>query len=267
MPVSFEENPIAAGNLEYNVRGMGFSDAQVNLKAIFTSLNEALELSDPYTRGHSDRVGSLAVALGIDLGLTSRELEILKDAGALHDIGKIGVSKDILNKPGKLAPDEFDEVKRHVLYGYNILKPLELPELLDCTLLHHERRDGNGYMYGKRDYSVLVGTTQIADVWDALTSARPYREAMPLKEARELMSTSEDNFGFDPQLLEAFLRLTRFIYPDDDCDPHEMSKLLREFEDLKVGEIFNNASTSAHNAAPLSLNSAKLMLGTLLAGC
>ena len=207
---------------------MSFADEMVNLKAIFTSLIEALELSDPYTRGHSERVGSLAVALGIDLGLSVRELEILKDAGALHDIGKLGVNKDILNKPGKLTAEEFEEIKSHVIFGYNILKPLDQPELLDITLLHHERIDGKGYPYGRQDFPLLVRIVQIADVWDALTSSRPYRDAMPYGRARELMGAEDNPFGFDTELMEAFLRLTRFTFPDDDCDPKEMERLFSE---------------------------------------
>lgn len=220
---------------------MSYSDAMINLKAIFTSLIEALEVSDPYTKGHSERVGSLSVALGLELGLTARELEILKDAGALHDIGKIGVSKDVLNKPGALTSIEFDEVKRHVLYGYNILKPLAQPELLEITLLHHERIDGKGYPYGTTDLPLLVRIAQIADVWDALTSERPYRAAMPLSKARELMGGSDNTFGFDRELLETFLRLTRFIYPADDCDPQEMSVLFGEIAGIQVGNQLGNA--------------------------
>lgn len=213
---------------------MSYSDAMIHLKAIFTSLIEALEVSDPYTKGHSERVGSLSVALGLELGLSARELEILKDAGALHDIGKIGVSKEVLNKAGPLTANEFEEVKRHVIYGYNILKPLEQTELLDITLLHHERNDGKGYPYGTTDLPLLVRITQIADVWDALTSERPYRAAMPLAKARELMGSDENTFGFDRELLETFLRLTRFIYPDDDCDPQEMSILFGEIAGIQL---------------------------------
>jgi len=224
---------------------MSFSDAMINLKAIFTSLIEALEISDPYTKGHSERVGSLSVALGLELGLSTRELEILKDAGTLHDIGKIGVSKDVLNKPGSLTSIEFDEVKRHVLYGYNILKPLEQPELLDITLLHHERLDGKGYPYGTTDLPLLVRVAQIADVWDALTSDRPYRSAMPLAKARELMGGKDNTFGFDPGLLETFLRLTRFIFPEDDCDPFEMTNLYSEIAAIKIGDHLDKPAVYA----------------------
>ena len=215
---------------------MALSDEMVNLKAIFTSLMEALEVSDPHTRGHSDRVGTLAVALGIELELSTRELQVLQDASVLHDIGKIGVPKEVLNKPGKLTPEEFAEVKLHVVHGYNILKPLAVPELLDITLYHHERIDGKGYPEGRTDYPLLVRVLQTADVWDALTSDRPYRPAMSYAEARTLMDSRTNNFGFDPAIMETFLRLTRYNFPDVDVDPGEIESQMREINALRLGD-------------------------------
>jgi HD-GYP domain-containing protein (c-di-GMP phosphodiesterase class II) len=204
---------------------MAFSDAQIALRSIFRSLIEALEISDPYTRGHSERVASIAVALGLELQLSTRELEILQDAGALHDIGKIGVSKEILNKPGKLTDEEYAEVKKHPVYGYNILRPLDLPEVLDITRMHHERLDGKGYPDGISDYPPLVRVLQIADVWDALTSDRPYRKGMSVTEARALMEPDANQFGFDPDMLGKFLRMTEFIFPEMVDEPADHLRL------------------------------------------
>jgi HD-GYP domain-containing protein (c-di-GMP phosphodiesterase class II) len=206
---------------------MAFSDAQVELRSIFRSLIEALELSDPYTRGHSERVASISVALGLELQLSTRELEILQDAGALHDIGKIGVSKEILNKPGPLTPEEFAEVKQHPTYGYNILRPLDLPEVLDITLRHHERLDGKGYPDGVTDYPLLVRVLQIADVWDALTSDRPYRKGMSVTEARKLMDPEANQFGFDTEILPKFLSMTEFIFPEVDEQEQQLAHDMR----------------------------------------
>lgn len=211
---------------------MTLTGEKVNLKAIFTSLVTALDLSDNFTRGHSDRVGSLATAIGIELELSTRELQILQDASVLHDIGKIGIRKDVLNKPGALTADEFAEIKQHVIFGHNILKPLDIPELLEITLYHHERTDGKGYPEGRSEYPILVRVLQIADVWDALTSDRPYRQAMSFADARKLMNSQENKFGFDVEILEAFLRLTRFLMPDEDVDPDEVGKSMREIEQL-----------------------------------
>ncbi|MCB1215776.1 MAG: HD-GYP domain-containing protein [bacterium] len=195
---------------------MKYAEETIQLKAIFTSLIEALELADPYTRGHSERVGTLSVSLGLELGLSTRELDILQDAGTLHDIGKIGVDSRILHKPGPLTEDEFAEIRKHPVYGYNILKPLCQQELLDITLMHHERMDGKGYPNGITDYPLLVRVLQIADVWDALSSNRPYRKAMPYGRIRRMMDSSENAFGFDPDLLDRFLALTTYIFPDDE---------------------------------------------------
>ncbi len=213
---------------------MHFSEEKIHLKAIFTSLMEALELSDPHTGGHSERVGALAVALGMEMGLTMRELEILKDASVLHDIGKIGVSKDLLNKTAPLTSEEFEHIKQHVHYGFNIIKPLGIRELSEITLLHHERIDGKGYPDGRKDYPLLVRVLQISDVWDALSSDRPYRKAMTYSETRDLMNSGDNRFGFDTEILEQFLRLTRFTFPDDDCDPNEMDRVMAEIESLDL---------------------------------
>lgn len=204
---------------------MAFSDEQIALRSIFTSLIEALEVADPYTRGHSERVASTSVALGLELQLSTRELEILQDAGALHDIGKIGVNKEILNKPSALTAEEFEEVKKHPVYGYNILRPLELPEVLDITLRHHERLDGKGYPDGIDDYPLLVRVLQIADVWDALTSDRPYRKGMSAAQARKLMNPGDNQFGFDTEILGRFLSMTEFIFPDAQEDPYRGLRL------------------------------------------
>lgn len=215
---------------------MAYSDQQVNLKAIFASLVTAVEVSDPYTAGHSDRVGAMAVALGLELGLDQREIEILQDAGMLHDVGKIGVPKEVLNKPGKLTLEEFEYIKQHPVLGYNILEPLGLTELLEITRWHHERLDGKGYPDGKTDYPLLVRITQLADVWDALTSDRPYRAGMKPAKARALMSDPAE-FGFDPGLTEAFMRLTRFLAPDDDCVEDEIEKVFDEIKELDLSGL------------------------------
>jgi HD-GYP domain-containing protein (c-di-GMP phosphodiesterase class II) len=211
------------------ILAVAYSDQAVNLKAIFASLVAALEVSDPYTRGHSDRVGTMAVAMGWELGLEIDQIEILQDAGTLHDIGKIGISKEVLNKPGKLTPEEFELIKQHPVLGCTILGPLGLKEVLEITRWHHERLDGKGYPDGITDYPLLVRITQLADVWDALTSDRPYRAGMRPMKARELMGNPAE-FGFDPGLTETFLRLTRAIYPDDDCEENELETALAEIE-------------------------------------
>jgi putative two-component system response regulator len=215
---------------------MAYSDQQVNLKAIFASLVTAVEVADPYTAGHSDRVGAMAVALGLELGLSQREIEILQDAGTLHDVGKIGVPKEVLNKPDRLTPEEFEFIKQHPVLGYNILAPLGQQELLEITRWHHERLDGKGYPDGITEYPLLVRITQLADVWDALTSDRPYRTGMRPAKARSLMSDPAE-FGFDPGLTETFMRLTRFLAPDEDCEDDEIGRVMKEISELDLSGL------------------------------
>ena len=213
---------------------VAFSDQTVNLKAIFASLVAALEVSDPYTKGHSVRVSTMAAAMGQELGLSIREIEILQDAGELHDIGKIGVPKEVLNKPGKLTPEEFEQIKLHPVLGCTILAPLGLTEVSEITRWHHERMDGKGYPDGISDYPLLVKITQLSDVWDALTSDRPYRAGMPLEKARELMSRPAE-FGFDPALTETFIRLTRSM--DMDYHGDEIEQVLAEIKEIDLSGL------------------------------
>ena len=121
-------------------------------------------------------------------------------------------------------------MKLHTIFGENILRPLGNQSLLDIALLHHERLDGKGYPHGVSDYPLLVRVLQVADVWDALTSDRPYRTAMPYAQARELMNSQVNQFGFDQAILEALLRLTRVIYPDADCqtETDEVEQVVEE---------------------------------------
>ena len=175
------------------------------------------------------------MALGLELQLTTRELEILQDAGALHDIGKIGVSKEILNKPGPLTDAEYNEVKKHPIYGYNILRPLDLPEVLDITRMHHERLDGKGYPDGVTDYPPLVRVLQVADVWDALTSDRPYRKGMSVTAALCADGPRREPVRFDPDILRKFLRMTEYIFPEmEDTAFDQMRLALHVTQGLKA---------------------------------
>jgi putative nucleotidyltransferase with HDIG domain len=143
-------------------------------------LANALEAKDPYTRGHSERVGTLSRRLATVLGLTAHEVEIVGQAGLLHDIGKIGIPEAILRKPGRLDPAELAQMRRHPVIGADIIAPLEfLGDVAPLVRHHHERQDGGGYPDGLYGAAVPVGSRiiAVADVFDALTSDRPYRSA------------------------------------------------------------------------------------------
>lgn len=175
---------------EIQQRTWELRDLNEQLKGALTSTVNALGVivaqKDPYTAGHSERVARIAMALGHSMGLSQKRIETLHVAGNLHDIGKISVPGEILNKPGRLTPEEFEQVKIHPETGFEILKdiPFQGP-VAEIVLQHHERYDGTGYPRGlKRDETLLEARIlTVADTYEALTSDRPYRQAMPHEQA------------------------------------------------------------------------------------
>jgi putative nucleotidyltransferase with HDIG domain len=171
------------------------------------SLSSAIEARDPYTRGHSLRVTALAEAVARWLGWTESRLETLRIGGALHDVGKLTVPARILSKPGPLTPDEQDAIRTHPAAGARLIEPIRSMRLaIPYVLHHHERWDGHGYPYGLRGAAIPVEARvlSVADAFDAMTSGRPYREALSPQDAlRELERCA--GCQFDPELTHAFL--------------------------------------------------------------
>jgi len=167
------------------------------------SLVSAIEAKDKYTIGHSERVSKYATALAKKLNLSEEKIEEIRIAGMLHDVGKIGVSDNILNKPAKLSNEEFEEMKRHPSIGSWILNTLNLPEsTLEAINYHHERYDGKGYPLGLsgNELSLETQLISLSDAYDAMTSERPYRSAMSHEEAiKEIKKSS--NKQFNPALV------------------------------------------------------------------
>ncbi|RLE67815.1 MAG: hypothetical protein DRJ34_04195 [Thermoprotei archaeon] len=177
---------------------------------IIQSLVKAVEAKDPYTAKHSEKVTHYAELLMEELGLPEEEKEIIRDACLLHDIGKIGISENILRKPAKLNDCEWEIIKSHPVMGEEILKPLPtLKPVLPLIRHHHERWDGKGYPDGLKGEEIPLGARIIAicDAFDAMTSLRPYRK--PLSKEKALKEI-EKNSGtqFDPKLVEIFLKLS-----------------------------------------------------------
>lgn len=178
------------------------------LQAI-TSLVRAMEEKDAYTSGHSNRVSDFACRLGKRIGLDDAEVEILEWAGRLHDVGKIGIRDDVLTKPGKLTKEEFDHIKSHPVKSFHVLEPIEaLQCILGAAKHHHEHYDGKGYPDGLAGENIPLHAriVQVVDIWDALTSTRSYRAAMPREKAKQIMR-QEAGTTMDPQLVQVFLEI------------------------------------------------------------
>jgi HD-GYP domain-containing protein (c-di-GMP phosphodiesterase class II) len=171
------------------------------------ALSEAIESRDPYTRGHSARVAEIAYEVGARLGCDEKELALLLLGGALHDIGKLAVSDAVLNKPGTLTDEELAEVRRHPEAGARMvsLDP-ELRPILPSILYHHERWDGRGYPTGRAGAEIPLEPRilAVADCFDAMTSDRPYRAALPAEQAAGEVDRCAGT-QFDPDVALVFL--------------------------------------------------------------
>ena len=189
--------------------------------ATLDALVNALEAKDPYLRGHSARVADLSASIAAHLHRSDEEVEVIRAAGRLHDIGKIGIREEVLNKQGPLTDEEYDHVKRHVLVGCQILAPLmHLQEVIGLVRSHHERWDGFGYPDRLAGEAIPLGARVIAaaEIFDALTTARPYQEPMTAEEAvermRELVGTALDPSVYEG--LEAVVsRRQALVFLDD----------------------------------------------------
>jgi putative two-component system response regulator len=178
--------------------------------ASIQSLADALEVKDQYTHGHSVRVAKYMVAIARRLGLTSDAILDIELGGRVHDIGKIGVREDVLGKAGPLTDDEYAHVMTHPMVGWRILQPLlhENPHALNIVRSHHERYDGRGIPDGLAAETIPLEAriAAVADTFDAMTSARPYRPGLALDVTlAELRRCSGSQF--DPVVVQAFLGL------------------------------------------------------------
>ena len=186
-----------------------FERIRTTLTATVSALASAVEMRDPYTAGHQRRVADLACALGEILELPEEELDGLRLAALVHDVGKMRVPTDILTNPGKLTDAEFSIIKTHPQAGYDVLKGIEFARpVAQIVLQHHERFDGSGYPQGLSDGEILLEARilAVADVIEAMASHRPYRPALGLEAA---LSEVSDYSGirYDARVAEACVRL------------------------------------------------------------
>jgi HD-GYP domain-containing protein (c-di-GMP phosphodiesterase class II) len=201
--------------LGLHARGSGnYQDIKNLLVGLTRSLTSALDAKDSYTYGHSERVARIAVELGRELDLEEDEIGDIYLTGLLHDIGKIGVSDAVLGKRERLSPAEFEQIKQHVTIGYSILVDLrQIRNLLPGVLYHHEHYDGSGYPDGLvgEKIPLLARILAVADAYDAMSTTRPYRPAMPYERVEEILAQGAGK-QWDKRIIEACLRCRHKIH-------------------------------------------------------
>ncbi len=187
---------------------------------IIQAMASTSEMRDPYTAGHQKRVRELAIAIGNEMKISKEQLEGVKFAGIVHDIGKISVPSDILSKPGKISNTEFEVIKGHSQTGYDLLNKIEFPwPISEIVYQHHERMDGSGYPRGLKDDEILLEARilSVADVVEAMTSHRPYRAAYGIEKALEEIEKYKGKY-YDPKTVDACFNLfkeNKFVFSNN----------------------------------------------------
>jgi len=186
-------------------------EAEKKYQEIISALVSAIELKDAYTKGHAKRVMDLCTELGLALGFDGDRLSKLQSAAILHDVGKIGISTEILVKKGKLSVDEYQQIKDHPANGKKILEHIrDFEDITEIVYCHHERYDGLGYPRGLKGHEIPYDACliQIVDAYDAMTSERAYRKAFSPQKALEII-LEERGKQFHPDLADCFIDLIR----------------------------------------------------------
>ena len=190
-------------------RKQSFERLQRALEETVNALASALEMRDPYTAGHQRRVTDLACTIAREMGLSDEQVDGIRLAGIIHDVGKIRVPGEILSWPGQLTEIDFNIIKTHPQVGYDILKTIEFPyAVAEIMLQHHERMDGSGYPSGLKDGEILLEARilAVADVVEAMASHRPYRPARGIDKALAEI-TKNKSVLYDPDVVDACLKL------------------------------------------------------------
>lgn len=183
---------------------------------MYAEMHRLLQEYDRYTADHSKQVAFIAKAIATQLSFSEELVEVVYLAALVHDIGKVRVPLEILNKPGKLTDEEYGVIKGHPRHGYDMLDPMIFPEIIRIAVLsHHERIDGKGYPNNAScsEIDKISRILAVADVFDALVSDRPYRKGMAREKAIRIM---RDDTGthFCPEVIEAFLMVEPMLWPE-----------------------------------------------------
>ena len=207
-----------------------------SMETVRTLVN-AVDQKDPYTSGHSNRVGYYACLLGRELGFDEKALQVLEWSALLHDVGKIGIRDDVLKKPGKLTDEEFEHIKEHPVRSFDVVKRVpQLAEALDGIRHHHERWDGKGYPDGLKGTGIPLQARliQVADIFDALTSSRSYRKAFGWPKALSIIE-EEAGTAIDPTLATMFCTMIREDFSGND-DAWEKMTLYGKMDDVEPAD-------------------------------
>src|SRR6056297_1833556 len=183
----------------------GLLSLQTTLEGTITAVGRILEVRDPYTAGHQKRVSYLAVAIAQEMNLPADKIKGIHYASLVHDIGKINIPSEILNKPERLSSIEVELVKRHTVYGWEILRNVEFPwPVAEIVLQHHEHFDGTGYPYGLKGEDLMLQSRilAVADIVEAMSSERPYRPAMDMGSVLERIELYSGTY-YDPKVVSA----------------------------------------------------------------
>ena len=205
----FLTKPVAREELLARVRSLlrlkQFTDELESAETVVCTLARSIEAKDTYTEGHCDRLSRLSVDLATRLGLPEEDCVTLRRAGVVHDVGKVAVPEHILLKPGPLTPEERKVIEQHPVIGERICKPLKsFRRVLPVIRHHHEKQDGSGYPDGLRGAAIPLTARilQTVDIYDALTTDRPYRKALSHTEAMATMRKEVDRGWWDKTLVE-----------------------------------------------------------------
>jgi putative nucleotidyltransferase with HDIG domain len=207
-----KQNMMLARRIEESTRNLTrlYEDLRSTYMRTIKVLAQAIDARDHYTHSHSENVARYATAIALEMGLSAKEVEVIRQACELHDLGKIGIEDSILMKPGALTDEEWKQIRKHPIIGAQILQPLTfLNDVIDLVRQHHEHYNGNGYPDGRKNEDILLGARiiNLADAYEAMTSARSYRKVPLTKE--EAVKEIKKNSGtqFDPKVVEVFLRV------------------------------------------------------------
>ena len=207
-----KKNILLAKRIEESTNNLTrlYEDLRSTYMRTIRVLAQAIDSRDHYTHSHSENVARFAVTIAGEMKLSSKDIEMLREASELHDLGKIGIEDSILTKPGALTPQEWEVMKRHPVMGAKILEPLTfLHSVINLVLQHHEHYDGTGYPEGRKGDAILLGARilHLSDAYEAMTSARSYRKVPLSKEAAVQEIKRNNGTQFDPKVVEAFLKV------------------------------------------------------------